>query len=54
MRFKKLDKNAVEPSKAHSEDAGFDLASVGEVLLPPETITTVNRDFLCWLASSTV
>lgn len=42
MRFKKLDKNAVEPTKAHAEDAGFDLASLQEVVLPVDTITTVN------------
>ncbi len=42
MRFKKLDDRAVPPTKAHNEDAGFDLASLDGVVLPPGVITTVN------------
>lgn len=42
MRFKKLDSKALPPSKAHKEDAGFDLATLEEVTLPADLVTSVN------------
>ena len=42
IRFKKLSPSAVMPRKAHASDAGFDLTSVEEVIIEPNSRYAIN------------
>ena len=42
IKFKKLSQSAVMPCKAHASDAGFDLASVEEVTIEPNSRYAIN------------
>ena len=42
IKFKKLSPSAVMPTKAHASDAGFDLASVEEVTIEPNSRYAIN------------
>ena len=42
IKFKKLSSSAVVPRKAHASDAGFDLASVEEVVIEPNSRYAIN------------
>lgn len=42
IKFKKLSPSAVIPTKAHASDAGFDLTSVEEVTIEPNSRYAIN------------
>ena len=42
IRFKKLSPSAVVPTKAHESDAGFDMTSVEEVTIEPNSRYAIN------------
>ena len=42
IKFKKLSPSAVMPRKAHASDAGFDLTSVEEVIIEPNSRYAIN------------
>ena len=42
IRFKKLSPSAVVPTKAHASDAGFDMTSVEEVTIEPNSRYAIN------------
>ena len=35
VKFTKINKDAIAPTKNHSDDAGYDLYSLNEVTIPP-------------------
>ena len=42
IRFKKLSPRAVVPTKAHASDAGFDMTSVEDVTIEPNSRYAIN------------
>lgn len=42
IRFKKLSPSAVVPTKAHASDAGFDMTSVEDVVIEPNSRYAIN------------
>ena len=45
LKFKKLSENAKIPTKAHPDDACYDVYSPVDIVLDPRTITKFNLDF---------
>ena len=45
LKFKKLSENATIPTKAHLEDACYDVYCPMDTVLPPNSITKIKLDF---------